>query len=481
MRRLLLSSILLLSAPLAAQPPRALQPAQLQQDFDVLTRALEEAHGGLHRFTAKPELDRVFAAARANLNEPMTSLRFASVLSEALAAIHDGHTRLEYDDATTSALASGPMLPLRVALEDDRLIITANDTPADSTILPGMELMSINGRPTTSIVKAIAPKLSGDGFIETGKRSRLARSFAQNYWLYVEQATTFTVVARSAAQTVTTTLKGVTSAERASSTNPVNTAIAANVARLDGSRDTIALSFPQGEDIGVLRIRAFDGTTFISSLEHAIATLREKRAKGVILDLRGNGGGVDMYGAALVSQFLSGPFRYFDRIKVTTIKPSFATWKASTFDDLKNGTTPAPGGGFLVLPKLHPGVSEQPPATAPFPGKLVALIDGGTFSTSADVCAQLRSRTNALFVGEETGGAAEGNTSGLNAQVVLPNSQLKLKVQMYGYWNALGPLHPEALQRGRGTMPDVSVLRTTADNMAGVDTAVREALTVIRR
>jgi hypothetical protein len=141
----------------------------------------------------------------------------------------------------------------------------------------------------------------------------------------------------------------------------------------------------------------------------------------------------------------------------------------------------APDGGFLVLPTLHPGVAEQKAAASPFLGRLAVLIDGGTFSTSADVCAQLRSRTQAVFVGEETGGTAEGNTSGLDAQVVLPNSGLKLKVMMYGYWNALGPLQPAALQRGRGTLPDVAVVRTVADVLAGVDSAAQEAVAVIRR
>jgi hypothetical protein len=82
--------------------------------------------------------------------------------------------------------------------------------------------------------------------------------------------------------------------------------------------------------------------------------------------------------------------------------------RASTFDELRNGTAQAPGGGFLVLPTPHPGVAEQKPAAVPFLGRLAVLIDGGTFSTAADVCAQLRSRTQAVFVTEETGGAAEG-------------------------------------------------------------------------
>jgi len=222
-------------------------------------------------------------------------------------------------------------------------------------------------------------------------------------------------------------------------------------------------------------VRTFDGEAFASSLDGAFRTLREKGTRALILDLRGNGGGVDEYGALLVSRFVSGPFRYFKQIKVTTVRPSFATWKPATFENLKEGTEPAADGGFLVLPKLHPGVAEQAKSANPFLGKVAVLIDGGTFSTSADVCAQLRSLTRAVFVGEETGGAADGNTSGLNAQIVLPNSHFKLKIQMYGYWNAVS-----GHRVGRGTLPDVVALRTVEDMLSGSDSALSRALALLQ-
>jgi C-terminal processing protease CtpA/Prc len=482
-RALLICGLLLLASPFAVTQSRELQLAQLQEDFDVLRRAVEEAHGGLYRFTPKPDLDRAFAAARAKLTPPMTRIAFAAVLSEALAAVRDGHTRLEYDDATVSAMASAPMLPLRVSHESGRYVVTSNDTQSDSTIQPGLELVSINGQPMAAIVAAIEPKLSSDGFIETGRTWRLARGLAQYYWLYVERSSTFTIVAQpKEGRALTATLQGVANADRTKNTNAVNAMMSAAVARLDGARDIVSLSFPNAGAVGLLRIRGFDGAPFVASLDQAFATLREKGSRGLILDLRGNGGGVDEYGAALVSHLVSTPFRYFERIKVTTIEPSFATWKPSTFENLKNGTIPATDGGYLILPKLHPGVGEQKPATTPFLGRLVVLTDGGTFSTAADVCAQLRARTQAVFVGEETGGAAEGNTSGLNAQIVLPNSGLKLKIQMYGYWNALGAPRADARAAlsGRGTIPDVTVVRTVADTLAGRDEALERAIAILR-
>ena len=485
MRPLLICTILLLSGPFAVTQSPELQPAQLQSDFDVLRRAVEEAHGGLHRFTPEADLDRVFASTRATLSRPMSKLAFAATLSEALAAIRDGHMRLEYDEVTTSAMVAAPMLPLRVAHENGRYVVTWNDTPNDGVIQPGMELVSVNGRPIAAVAAAILPKLSPDGFVESGRPWRVARSLAQNYWLYLEQTSTFTVVARTNdGREVTATLPGVVNADRTknASANRVNATMAASASRLDGASDIISLTFEDGGAVGRLRIRGFDGPTFVADLERDIATLHDKGIKALVLDLRGNGGGVDTYGAALVSQFVSGPFRYFDYIKVTTTEPSFATWPSSTTVRLKSGTKPAPGGGFLVQPDLHPGVTEQKPASRPFLGKLVVLIDGGTFSTAADVCAQLRARTPAVFIGEETGGAAEGNTSGLNVQIVLPSSGLKLKIQMYGYWNALDTSRAGAkpTPRGRGTLPDVTVVRTVADTLAGRDAALERALASLR-
>lgn len=450
-----------------------LSSAATQADFDVLLRALEEAHGGFDRFATRAELDHRMAAHRARLNHPMSKLAFAGIIAEAIAELRDGHARLELDSITSAALANARVFPLRVQFDADRSMVQVNDSPGDSTIRPGMELSQINGRPVADIVGALLPKVSRDGFIETGRRARLARDFASLFWLYIEQASSYTVTARdTAGRSITTTLAGVIERDRRTIVNPVNAVMVENMARLDGPPGTVALQFFDKMPIARLRIRAFDGQGFPAALDSAFGATREKGIKALILDLRGNGGGVDEYGALLVSYFVEQPFRYFDHIHLTTIAPSFATWLPRTFATLRAGTEPDPNGGFRVTPVLHPSVGEQQPASHPFLGKLIVLIDGGSFSTTADVAAQLRSRQRAIFVGEETAGTYEGNTSGLNALIVLPNSGLRLKIMMYGYWNAVkAPADP-----GRGTLPDHVVVRRVVDLLRGTDPALERAI-----
>jgi C-terminal processing protease CtpA/Prc len=293
--------------------------------------------------------------------------------------------------------------------------------------------------------------------------------------MYVEQADSYRMSARDATgRVIETTLAGITEHERWSSHNPVNAQIEVNVARLDAPRGNVALDFLDEPHLARLRVRAFDGEEFPATLDSAFRVLGERGATSLILDLRGNGGGVDEYGALLLSHLVDRPFRYFDRIKVTSIAPSFATWLPRTFESMRTGTVADPEGGYRVTTALHAGVGRQQPAANPFLGKLVVLIDGGSFSTTADVAAHLRSWRRATFVGEETGGGYAGNTSGLNALIVLPNSRLKTKVMMYGYWNAVAP-EPG----GRGVVPEHVVPTRVVDLLRGTDRAMDVARTLV--
>src|SRR5262249_10849400 len=77
-----------------SQAPQLL-PAQMQADFDLMSKALEEAHAGLYRYVSRPEIDRAFAAQRAKLDHPMSKIEFLAVLMETTAAIRCGHTGVQ--------------------------------------------------------------------------------------------------------------------------------------------------------------------------------------------------------------------------------------------------------------------------------------------------------------------------------------------------------------------------------------------------
>lgn len=460
----------------------SLTPAQLQADFDLMRKALEEAHSGLYRYSSKAEMDRMFDAERAKLNRLLTRPEFMPILMETLAQIRCGHTGLTPDEETRKDWAGARKFPLRVALEGGRLIVQSNDTSDDGTIRPGMEIAEINGQKAADILNRILPKLAADGDIETGKRVRLQRDFGQNYWLFVEKTEDFTVRARDAAgASLTSELRGVLDSDRKknSTDNPLNAELQAGIAKLQWSSENLAVRFLKDPDIAEIRIGGFGGSTYPQWMEETFRTLGEKRTRTLIIDLRGNGGGNDMYGAMLVSYLTDKPFRYFDHIEVKTINPSFkehSDWSGNE-TRLREAMTVNPAGGFLVTAKLHPGVVEQPPGKYPFQGKVFVLIDGGTFSTAADFCAVTHHLKRATFIGEETGGGYYGNNSGMQTIVTLPNSKMRIRVPMYEYWNAV----PGYDGKRRGTRPDHVVDTKVASLLRGVDEQLDLALKLAAR
>jgi C-terminal processing protease CtpA/Prc len=449
----------------------ALAPAETQSDFDLMRKALEEAHSGLYRYSSKSEMDRVFNTERAKLNRPLTKPEFMTVLVETLAQIRCGHTGLTPDEETQKEVAAARTFPLGVFVEGRRLLVRSNDTADDKTIRPGAEIVEINGRKTADIIALILPKLATDGDIETGKLSRIQASFARYYWLFVEQASDFSIKTRDAAgKVVTTKLAGVPESDRKknSGQNALNVELQTALGKLQWSTDNLALRFLKDPDIAQMRIGGFGGNDYPKWMEETFKTLREKGTRTLIIDLRGNGGGNDMYGAMLVSYLTDKPFRYFDHINVKTISPSFkehSDWRADREPRLREVMLANPAGGYLVPPALHPGVAEQPPGKYPFLGKVFVLIDGGTFSTAADFCAVTHHLKRATFIGEETGGGYYGNNSGMQTILTLPNSKMRIRVPMYEYWNAV----PGYDGKRRGTRPDHVVETKLANLLRGVD------------
>ena len=467
------------AGPVASFQAAQLSPTEARADFDLMRSALEEAHTGLHRYLSHAEMDRVFTTQRARLDRPMSRSEFLAVLMETTASIRCGHTGVQPDAETQAMFAAAPSFPLRVMIEKRRLFVLANDTPSDSTIRPGMEILEINGRPSREVVDRILPMISTDGDIETGKWRRLEGSFSRNFWLLVDPAKEFAIKARSAdGRTTNARLAGVTAEDRERNHNPVNDEAQSRLEELDWGQGNLSFRFLKDPDIAQIRIRGFGGEDYPRWLEGTFRMLREKGTRTLVIDLRGNGGGEDLYGAMLVSYLTDRPFRYFDHIRVRTVSPSFrkyTDWSADEEQRLRDGTTVNPEGCFLVTSKFHPGVAEQQPGKYPFLGRVIVLISGRTFSTAADFCAVVHHLKRATFVGEETGGGYYGNNSGDMPLLTLPRSRARVRVPLFEYWNAVSGYDGTR----RGVRPDLHVETTAANLLRGVDEQLEAALKLV--
>jgi uncharacterized protein (TIGR03435 family) len=435
-------------------------PAQLRRDLRILRQALEEGHPGIYRYTPKPELDRVFDDVAARLNHPMTALQLYRVLAPAVARIKCGHTALAPSRAIELRLADEPLLPIEAAILGGKVYVARDFS--EEGIPAGAEIQSINDVPIAGILRSMLTVVHGDGDSDTAGPYRLShgRGFARQLSLIAGVRAPFRVRYSLAGQSAQATLTGQ------------------RLKAMDGpSNDADHVSWKMLDDgiTGLLKISAFAGDAGV--FDGAFQELDRRKATHLILDVRDNGGGEDELGRRLFAYFADRPFRYYRDLTLNALSFRFLQYVPdhnalpANMRDLAK-----PGADHKYHFIGHPNWGIQQPALPHFGGRVLVLMNGGSFSTTCEFLSMLHARGGATFIGEETGGGYYGNTSGDAAKVVLPNSKLVLPLPLVGYYMAI-----DGTQQGaHGIRPDYPVEYSIDDVLAGRDKAMEIAVRLTR-
>lgn len=136
----------------------------------------------------------------------------------------------------------------------------------------------------------------------------------------------------------------------------------------------VTLEYLEGGTIAWIRITLFGDTT-VADLDAAIADIRQSDAQGVIVDLRGNGGGWVEAARETLGRFLD-----------PAIGPAM-------YEDTEPGE-----GGIKELP-IQAGEGIEP-----LDLPMVVLVDGSTASSAEIVAGALKDYDRAIIVGENTFG-----------------------------------------------------------------------------
>ncbi len=435
----------------AADSTVLFSPAQLQADFYLIRTALQESHPGLYRYMTEHTFNQLLDSVSAQLLQPQSETQFFRLISEVVAHIHCGHTGVSLSGNTRHDWKeTAHVIPLQLAFRGEQVFVKSfigNPFPSE----PDIELMAIDGSPIGQIIKQLFRYVPADGYIQTAKRKTIERNFAELYAAYIHQAMDYELTLSRQGKPIRVKVKGIRLASL-----PMNAPI----------EPALRFQYLSDSSTALMTIRSFGandrdstGRDLPAFLATAFANLHRRQVQHLIIDLQGNTGGRDDYGALLYSYLAREPFRYYDYIGAVTNQFTFLPFTnlPPSFNDDLAKSVRLTAGGYRFLE--HPCLLVQKPQSLRFTGDVYVLIDGETFSAAAEFAAiahHRRQQTNytqsgrTLFIGEETGGTYSGNNSGSEYTLTLPETGLRLFLPMARYELAVH----ENTGAGRGVLPD---------------------------
>ncbi len=409
-------------------PPRV----PLDERLTGFIRFWTEAKHNFPFFSRMPELnwDKVLVEYLPRVRKAETLQEYNKVMLSLAALLKDGHTnyyphgnRNYYCPPIRVIGTGGKAIIQQVDLNDSSLDAQSRDALMNTNLRPGEEITSVDGLPVNEhLEKNVYPYVCAS--------TPQGRDVSAFYKL----------------------LQGEPGSR-----------LSLSVKRLDGSTCGLKLTrctaFPPSEkndfvfrkisdDVGYVNLPTFGGSSTADQFDKLADQM--KGLKGLIIDVRRNGGGDSGVGHRIISRLIDSPLK--DTIwKTRDYRPAFRAWGRNE--------------GW------HHGEPEEvkPAEKKYFLGPIVLLTSPETFSAAEDFTAVLHFGKRVTIVGEKTGGS-----TGQPLMIALP---MGASARICTKWDT----YPDGREFvGVGIIPDVEIGPTAEDIATGRDAVLEKGVTVLK-
>ncbi|MEM7802098.1 MAG: S41 family peptidase [Chloroflexota bacterium] len=471
--------------------------AELLADAAILYEALDTLHPGLFRHIDQGTFNLAYTDLEAMFATDLTLPQAYLAISQFLGAIQDGHTYANFYNQNSRVInqvfAGADKLPFYFRIIDGRMIVTESAIEIEEGILDrGTEIRTINGTPVEAILTSLLPYVKADGGNDLKRYYDLQVSGIPQYeWfdifyplLFPSTAEEFIFEIDAAAPDGTEfsfETAGVKSGWRAKQIE---------------NRYTTPLASPNelwafniiSDDVAVLRMRTFavwnsalDWETF---LEDAFRQLESSSTPNLIIDIRGNEGGLDIIPATIDTYISQQPLEEsFPNAYVAyetvpeSLDPYLNSWD-SNLKDLTGEVEPIDNRlyGFVENDRTrYTSAFGNNPLL--YDGSVYLLMDSGNSSATFLWGQSWRKSEVGTLVGQETGGNLRGTTGGWFFQLELPNSGIEVDIPLIASF----PAEPLRNVPDEGLVPDIIIAASIDGIKSGNDTQIEELIQIISR
>jgi hypothetical protein len=336
----------------------------LKHDFSVFRKLLIENHPSLYRYREPARLNYLFDSCYSVLNSESTDLDLLRSVRFVMSAVQDGHLYSGPSPLVRKQLEEkSRFFPLRMHFINDSAYVMAQNLV---DIPVGARILSVDNQPISAIQTRLFQFIGSDGAIQTKKRIMLNNTFYFYYWLAYGEKPAFDV------QYMT--------ADGSLKAKHLPAALKKDIPEIKSSWQKAPLGLSFQGNVALLSISTFDSTEILGHgqdfrqfLKQSFRKINAKKSADLIIDLRGNGGGRDLYGSLLYAYLASKPFRYYARLSAITNKLPYEQFARhlSSFNGLSRSMLQRDDSrGFVFNERSHPNLSLRSPHPKAYRGRV---------------------------------------------------------------------------------------------------------------
>ncbi len=386
----------------------------VQTDLDFLHKSLKDTHYNLFAYSSEQTFDSAYFAIKNSIKEDsLNLLTITNYFQKLVSKVNNSHTEIDFPGHAyiEYANANGTVFPLEIAFEQNKSLVRKNWSD-DKSITVGSEILSIDGKSISEILRQIYPQISAERpYFKMAKIEQI--SFPRYYWQVFGKQDEFEVEVRADGVIKKHSLKSVDLIEGYETKRDEILNAQMNLVLFKNSAYLNPGDFSGDE----LKYRQFIDSSFV--------VINQKKYKNLVIDLRNNAGGNNPFSDYLISYFAHKPFKWSSRftLKSSQLLKDHVRQHNDTTDqywkevlDHKNGE----------IYEYDFGQHQPKHRHKRFLGTVYVLVNRQSYSQSAVTAAQIQDYNFGIIVGEETG--EYPSLFAARFQYKLPNTGLQINV-----------------------------------------------------